>query len=126
MKYKIAILFIVSFSLYVFLIGFGTSLDQQVIVEDTSKKEVIILRKNPSQKYIHSIKINISGNVKGQSVISLILNNEPYKTKTLDGNFSFSWSGDWYSDIAEIIYQPIHVKDGDVIIRYEFESLRYR
>ena len=51
-----------------------------------------------------AIKIEGYGNSTGSSVIHLMLNGEAYKSETLDGEFKFKWSGDWYSEKAIIRY----------------------
>jgi len=115
---------IVSICLFpILLISCAKTLDQQTEVKDIRKKETIILSKKPSQDNIHSIKINISGTIEGESKISLILNNEEYKTNKLNGNCSFNWGGDWYADTAKIIYQPINAQNGNITIRYEFKDI---
>lgn len=98
-------------------------LNHQTKVKDIREKEIIVLRKSPSQKSIHAIKINISGTIKGKSEISLMLGNKKYLTNELTNNFSFNWNPEWYADTAKIIYNPINVKNGNVTIRYEFEGI---
>jgi hypothetical protein len=71
---------------------------------------------------IYAIHIRCSGKIDGQAEISLILNGKPYKTEQLNGKVSFSWSGDWYSDSAEIQYKPIKVSSGVLNFSYAFKS----
>ncbi len=107
----------------ILLIACAKVLDQQTEIKDVRKIETIILSKKTSQGNIRGIKIKISGTLEGESKISLILNNREYKTKKLKDNFSFNWGGEWYSDTAEIIYQPINTKNGTVTINYEFKDI---
>jgi hypothetical protein len=99
-----------------------TLIDQQTYVKDITKQETIIIKKYRGQGGVHGIKIKISGTIEGESRISLILNEKEYKTNQLKGDFSFTWGGDWYSDSAKIIYQPISAKNGDVLIQYNFKA----
>jgi hypothetical protein len=100
-----------------------TVLDQEINVKDITKQDTLIIKKHSDQDNVHGIKIKISGTIDGESRISLLLNKKDYKTKKLTGNFSFTWGGDWYSDSAKIIYQPISAKNGDVIIQYYFKDI---
>ncbi len=120
--FKIISIFITICSFCILFLISIKSFNQQIEIKDIRKKEIIILRKNLSQRYIHNIKINISGTIKGQSTISLILNNKEYKINKLNGDFSFNWGGDWYDDTAKIIYQPISTQNGNVTIQYKFEG----
>ncbi len=115
------LIFFVMIPLVVF--GCSKSYNQRTEVRNIGIKETIILSKIPSKGNIHGIKIKISGKIKGESQVSLILNNEEYKTNKLEGNFSFSWGGDWYADTAKIIYEPVNVKNGNVSIEYEFKDI---
>ena len=45
-----------------------------------------------------------------------------YKEKNLENHFSFNWNSEWYSNMARIIYAPIDVESGKVVIEYEFED----
>ena len=101
----------------------GETFNQKIHIQNIRQKEIIILEKKDSQKNIHGIKINVSGTIKGQSEISLILNDKEYKTDKLNGDFSIDWKSDWYSNTAKLIYQPINVKKGNVCIRYEFNEI---
>ncbi|MFH1645000.1 MAG: hypothetical protein ABIB11_01130 [Candidatus Omnitrophota bacterium] len=96
---------------------------QKTEIRNISTKETVILTKMPSKGNIYGIKIKISGKIEGESKISLILNDEEYKTNRLNGNFSFIWGGDWYADTAKIIYEPINAKNGNIFIEYEFEDI---
>ena len=101
----------------------GKSYDQHIEIKNIKTKKTIILNKKSSKGNIYGIRIKISGQIEGESKISLILNNKEYKTNKLKGNFSFNWDCDWYSDSAKIIYEPINAKDGKVLIEYEFKDM---
>ena len=115
---------IISICLFsILIISCTKTLNHKTKVKDIREKEIIVLRKTPSQKSIHAIAINISGTIKGKSEISLMLGNKKYLTNELTNNFSFKWNPEWYADTAKIIYNPINVQNGNVTIRYEFEDI---
>lgn len=45
------------------------------------------------------------------------------ETELMEGKVDFTWYGDWFSDTAEIKYEPIQVKDGELVIDYLFATL---
>ena len=93
-------------------------------VADVQTPQVIMLKKEPSAGNVHGIDIRVRGNLDGEAHVSLMLNGNPYKTERVTDKTSFSWSGDWYSDTAEIRYEPINVKSGTLIVEYQFSSLK--
>lgn len=88
------------------------------------QKQEILLEKDPAQGNIHGISIRGSGKLGGEARISLLLDGKPYKVETLSGPIDFKWGGDWYSDEAEILYEPIHVTSGQLILQYSFKEIR--
>ncbi len=103
----------------VFLSGCGIGARTRNIV-DVTKPDTVILTKIAGQGAIHSITITGAGNIDGNAEISLILNGTPYKTETLSGRVNFQWGGDWYSDQAEIRYNPSSVVGGHLRLSYDF------
>jgi hypothetical protein len=93
---------------------------QTVEIKDVTKSETIVLRKWGHQGHIHAIEVNISGRIKGSARAQLILNSSPYKQEQLSGKVYVMWGGDWYSDEAEIRYQPEDVDSGGLKLRYRF------
>ena len=87
------------------------------------RQERLLLSSKHKSDTVHGIRIKGFGNIEGRASISLILNGKPYRTEALSGEVDFYWSGDWYSDTAEILYQPADVASGTVTLRYEFLSL---
>jgi hypothetical protein len=53
-----------------------------------------------------------------------MLEGKPYKTEKLENNFQITWSGDWYSETAEIRYEPINAKKGELVIEYRFGTVK--
>ena len=104
------------------VVVYSYSTKRKVEISHIKQKQTIVLHKKASQNGIYGIKINIAGTIKQEAALSLMLGDQTYRTKKLKNNFSFSWSGDWYSDTARIIYVPINVESGKVIIEYEFED----
>lgn len=101
----------------------GKPYGQNIEIKNIRTKETVILNKKSSKGNIHGIRIKITGQIEGESKISLILKNKEYKTNKLKDNFSFNWGGDWYSDSAQIIYEPVNAKNGKVLIEYEFKDI---
>ena len=91
-------------------------------VPDVTKPNTIVLTKKPSQGFIHSFSASGSGEINGTAEISLILNGGPYKTETLSGSVAFQWGGDWYSDKAEIQYNPSSVTGGNLRLKCKFND----
>jgi hypothetical protein len=89
-------------------------------VKDVSKSETIVLKKNPSQGSVSSIQITGIGSVVGNAEVQLILNGSVYKTESVSGSVKFEWSGDWYSDDAEVRYIPGTATSGALTLRYQF------
>lgn len=94
--------------------------DGSVQIADVRKEETIILKNTHKPGYVYSIHISGTGNLDGEASVSLILNGEPYKTDKLKDAVNFEWSGDWYSDTAEIRYKPGIVNSGKLLIEYRF------
>jgi len=70
-----------------------------------------------------AIKVEGYGNTEGSSVIHLILNNEKYKSKVLDGKFKFNWSTDWYSDEATVYYLANSSSTTNLTLDYRMECI---
>jgi hypothetical protein len=96
---------------------------QTVQIKDATKSETIVLRKWGHQRAIYAMEVNISGRIKGRARVQLILHSDPYKEEQLSGKVHVIWGGDWYSDEAEIRYQPEDVDSGELKIRYRFIDL---
>ncbi|WP_201353068.1 hypothetical protein [Hydrogenimonas urashimensis] len=101
----------------------GKPYGQNIEIKNIKTKETVILNKKSSKGNIYGIRIKISGQIEGESKISLIQNNKEYKTNKLKDNFSFIWNCDWYSDSAKIIYEPVNAKNGKVFIEYKFKDM---
>ncbi len=94
--------------------------EQKIEIPDVSVKKTFILKKDPDQGHIHRLEIQFVGELDGDAEMTLILNGEPYDTAELSGTFDLMYSGDWYTDSAELIYQPSGVKSGHFKIIYQF------
>ena len=101
------------------LVGCGP-IFREVSVKDVSKSETIVLKKNPSQGSVSSIQITGIGSVVGNAEVQLILNGAVYKRESVSGSVKFEWSGDWYSDDAEVRYIPGTATSGALTLRYQF------
>lgn len=103
--------------------GCNQTLNQTYNVVDVTKPEIIIIAKQRSQGGIHSLRIAGVGQITGNATISLFLNGKPYKVEHLSESVDFYWGGDWYSDSAEIKYEPTSVKSGKLKINYQFYDI---
>jgi hypothetical protein len=93
-----------------------------VTVSDVHQRETLVLGSKVGNPYTYGITIRGSGNIDGEAIISLMLNGEPYKVAKLSSKFDFEWGGDWYSETAEVRYEPRNVRSGRVTLRYRFLS----
>ena len=107
----------------VFLIYSCFSGSQSYEIKDVTKPEVVTFKKELKQGNIHAITISGKGQICGEGKIILLLNEKPYKTANLSGKVNFQWGGDWYSDTAEIRYQPSSVASGQLQITYRFKDI---
>ena len=110
-------LFTIAFFIYSCFDG-----SQYYEIKDATNPEVVILKKEIKQGNIHAITISGTGQISGEAKIILILNGAPYKSEDISGKVSFNWGGDWYSDTAEIRYDPASVIDGQLSIKFRFHD----
>jgi hypothetical protein len=96
--------------------------DGRQTLEDVKHEQVIVLKKTGPGS-VYSIAVRGRGNIAGRTRISLIEGGVSRETQEIHSAVDFKWSGDWYSDTAEIKYEPIEVKGGELIIEYLFATL---
>lgn len=113
---KILSLFVLS---VLTLVGCGPSI-REVSIKDVIKSETIILKKNLSQGSVSNIQIKGMGSVDGKAEVQLILNGAVYKSESISGSVKFEWSGDWYSNDAEVRYISGTAKSGTLTLKYQF------
>ncbi|HMF16053.1 MAG TPA: hypothetical protein VKE98_02550 [Gemmataceae bacterium] len=101
---------------------FADPLLPNVTISDVRRPETLVLGKETGNPP-YGITIRGSGEVDGEATLSLLLNGEAYKVEKLSGTVSFEWGGDWYSETAEIRYEPINVRSGKLIFHYRFHRL---
>lgn len=105
--------------------GFGNDPNTEVLeLRDVTTARTLILKKKPEQAFIHSFQIEGRGQVNGHATITLMLNDTPYKVQRLSGTVRFSWGGDWYTDAAEVRYEPQDVSGGTLTLKYRFDDLK--
>jgi len=100
-----------------------TRYDQVTKINNIFDAQTIVLRNVSGKGPVHSISIKVGGHIDGEATIYLMLDGKPYKTEKIENNISIAWGGDWYSDTAEIRYEPNRVKEGELIIKYRFHSI---
>lgn len=88
-------------------------------LSDVRNRETLVLREELG-KPVHGITIRGSGEVEGDATVSLVLNGDPYIVAKLNGKVDFQWGGDWYSETAQIRYEPEAVRSGKVVLHYRF------
>ncbi len=110
----------------VFILLYGCTQQELTFIEitDVSKPDTIVLFKDKSQRNIHSISIEISGDIDGKAEMIQLMGGAPYNTQNVDKSFKFRWGGDWYSDSAIIIYTPSRVTKGKLKIAYRFNEIQ--
>ena len=94
--------------------------DRTHIINDLTQSQTITLTKKDNQENIYAWTLKGSGEIEGEAEISVILDKEPYLTEELSGIIDFEWQGDWYSDDATIVYEPISVTSGEISLDYRF------
>jgi hypothetical protein len=116
-------IFVIAFA-YFFFFDNEYNYNQESIIYNVKRKQTINLEKFPSStNNVVSLKINISGNIKGIAKISLLENNQTFKSKIIKDNFSININSEWYSSNATLLYKPINVKYGEIKIKYSFEEI---
>ena len=93
-----------------------------VSVSDVMRNETLVLGTKTGKPYTHGVTIRGSGEIDGDATISLMLNGETYKVAKLHGSIDFEWGGDWYSETAEVLYEPTNVRSGNVALHYKFHQ----
>ncbi len=93
-----------------------------VSVSDVKQRETLVLGKEAG-KPIFGMMIRGSGHIEGEAEIALILGGHPYRVVNLSGTVEFEWGGDWYSETAEVRYEPKNVRSGQLTLRYQFHRL---
>jgi hypothetical protein len=74
-------------------------------ITDITQRETLLLTKKTKDP-VHGLVINVSGNINGRAILSLLMNAKPYKTRQLRGAVDEQLAGDWYGDHAVIVYTP--------------------
>ena len=96
--------------------------DQEISIISTDKEQQIALR-NSNGGNVHALKIEVTGYIDGEASMFLLLNQEPYETRNLGGDIDVRWQGDWYENEAVLVYTPLNVSEGELMIRYSFGTL---
>ncbi len=97
--------------------------DHELRIQEVNKTQPITIRKNKNTGFVHSISIQGSGTLVGRAKISLMEGDILRNKEDLSSDINFNWSGDWYSDTAEIIYEPSGVLSGELVLKYSFGTL---
>ena len=96
--------------------------DHEIKIGDLQHEKIIVLRKEPQRGDVYSINIRVRGKILGEAKMHLMLNGKPYKTELLKGAVRFNWGGDWYSDTADIKFEPMKIEYGELFIEYRFNT----
>jgi len=112
---------VVKFVLFVALLLLSsgcTAQQQSFYLSDLSAPASFTIRS--SEKNVTSLLIQGDGYVDGQGTLSLYLDGQPYRSEKLWGDISIKWNGDWYSDSAQLVYQPATASCGHLTLKYSF------
>jgi hypothetical protein len=105
------------------LIACGENYQMATIHNGNLEKSHTFTLTSKCGEQVVAIKIEGYGNSEGSSAIHLILNNEEYKSKVLNGKFRFTWSGDWYSDEAIVRYVANSASAVNLKLDYRMECI---
>ena len=87
-----------------------------------TKAQTTTLKRNTGHGHIHYLTITGSGEIHRAAAISLMENGKPYRTEKLSGPVKFQWQTDYYSDTADIRYEPKAVTGGNLRLEYRFKD----
>jgi hypothetical protein len=104
------------------LLAFWMLSPSRAVVRDVRKPETIVLKKGTRQGNIVSIRIHCHGEIIGNATICLMSGDHAYRTEKVSGAVNFTWGGEWYTDSAEIRYEPRDVRSGQLYITYDFSD----
>jgi hypothetical protein len=95
-------------------------------INDVSRKHLILLNHNGTNKNIFSISIQIEGNLDGDA--SIIIKDGINFKKTINisnqnNKIKLTINKDWYNSKCIIEYLPIKVTEGNLHITYKFYEL---
>ena len=91
-----------------------------VSVSDVRQPETIVLDRETGYDNVRWLTVRGAGFLNGEATISLVVDGQPYRVEPLKGEIDFEWGGDWYSETAEIRYEPGEVRSGTVSLHYKF------
>lgn len=95
----------------------------RVEVTDVTRAETIVLSQDSTNGHVYALSIHGFGTMHGEATVTLLLGGQPYRVEDISGDVDFHWGGDWYSDRAEIRYQPKKVQGGKLILSYRFSTI---
>ena len=90
---------------------------------DVRTPHTLTLRTSHAPQRVYALDVRGSGTIDGTATIVLLLHDQPYRSERLSGRIDFKWSGDWYSDTAQIRYEPADVNGGTLTLDYGFAAL---
>ncbi len=96
--------------------------NQSLTFTNVQKKQIIELKTKTKDELVHGISIKVTGHIEGEAKIILMSGGKPYRTEAITGKVKVRWDGDWYSDTAEIHYEPTNVKSGELLFEYFFAT----
>ena len=96
--------------------------DPSASVRDVREAETLVLG-SPTGGSAYAISIRGSGRLDGEATITLLLGGQPYRVERVTGPVDFRWGGDWYSETAEVRYEPANVRSGKVVLHYSISKL---
>ena len=97
--------------------------DASTSVRDVRQAGTLVLGRETGSPYTWALSIRGSGQIDGEATISLLLGEgRPYVVERLSGKVDFEWRRDWYTEAAEVKYDPVSVRSGKLLLRYRFHK----
>jgi hypothetical protein len=91
-----------------------------IAIKDVCKAETLRLGGNLGFSHTHRLTVRVTGQINGTAIITNPLA-YPGPTETvIAGSVDQEWSGDHYTDTAEIRFAPRDVRSGSLTVEYEF------
>lgn len=94
-----------------------------IAIRDVAKAETLKMGGQLGLGNTHQLTIHVSGVVDGTATISNPLALPGESPATISGAVELRWSGDFYSDAAEIRYSPQDVRGGNLAVTYQFHRV---
>lgn len=98
-----------------------------VVLAEVGEPQVIRLRKNFGDGPVHHLKIKVTGQLNGTSIMRVFQENDSdhvYREKLIGSGKveEILIDQDWYEDGCRLAYEPLSAAQGSLKIEYRFQS----